>query len=332
MHRSLVVPALAAALAAASGTACSSTATSPEPLTSGGPSSGACNGHSELCSRPYDQVVFAGTHNAYSVVEEAFGAPNQTHAVARQLADGVRVLHFEVHWYKEQALLCHGVCAIGSKPLVDDLTAVASFLAAHPDEVVTFLLERSDAFITADQIGAAFDEAGLTTSVHRHAAGEAWPTLGEMLAKREQVVAFLDDTSGSSYPWLLPRWTWTWETPWDNQTPADFGRCGADRGAQGNDLYVVDTYLEDEVIPSAARAALVNEDPFLIDRLLSCKQKTGALPNFAMVNFYEVGDVFHAVDVLNGFAPAPDHDLASFPPSSWPDAGDAGAASDGGGT
>ena len=111
----------------------------------------------------------------------------------------------------------------------------------------------------------------------------------------------------------------------DNEKPADFGRCGADRGKKGNDVYVVDTYLEDQIIPSATHAALVNDDPFLIDRLLTCQKKEATRPNFVMVNFYEVGDVFHVVDVLNGFDPAPHDDLADFPPANWPGETDAGA-------
>ncbi len=48
-----------------------------------------------------------------------------------------------------------------------------------------------------------------------------------------------------------------------------------------------------------------------------------------MVNFYEVSDLFHVVDVLNGFAPTPHDDLADFPPANWPGAADGGTA-DGG--
>lgn len=228
------------------------------------------------------------------------------------------MLHFEVHWYEDDAWSCHGVCQFGKARFADQLANVATFIDAHPDEVITLLLERSDDVITADQIGGAFERSGLVASVHRQAEGQPWPTLGELIGRGEQVVALLDDPSGSSYDWLLPRWTWTWETPWNNQTPSDFGRCDADRGTQGNDLYVVDTYREDDAIPTAAAAATVNFDPFLIDRLLSCKQKTGAAPSFAMVNFYEVGDLFHAVDVLNGFEAEPGDDLTAFPPGEWP--------------
>jgi hypothetical protein len=290
-----------------------------------------CNGHAELCDRPYDQVAYAGTHGSYTNVDEGFGAPDQTHDVARQLADGVRVLHFEIHVDEDKVVVCHGLCLIGEKPLVDDFAAVHRFIAENPDNVVTLLLERSDDVVTADQIGQAFALSGLSGDARVQRSGEPWPTLADLIRHHQQVIAFLDDTSGSHEDFLLPRWSFTWETPWDNEKPADFGRCDADRGTQGNDLYVVDTYLEDELIPTADHAALVNHDPFLIDRLLYCRKATNTMPNFVMVNYYEVGDVFTVVDVLNGLAPEPNDDLAAFPPAAFGAGGAGGATATGAG-
>ena len=120
---------------------------------------------------------------------------------------------------------------------------------------------------------------------------------------------------GATYPWLLTRFAWTWETPWDNEQLADFARCDADRGAAGNSLYVVDNYPEDLVIPNATDARRFELNPFLIDRLLHCRAASGVRPNFAMVNFYEVSDIFSDVDILNGFAALPGDDVDAFPPA-----------------
>jgi hypothetical protein len=279
-----------------------------------------CNGHVELCDRRYDQVAYPGTHDAYSDTTEKFLAPDQTYPLARQLEDGIRVLHIEVQFYNGQVLACHGLCELGRKPLVDEMQHIADFVAAHPHEVVSLLLERSDPQITADQIGEAMKSAGLEKLMHVQTAGAPWPTLRELITRGDRVIALLDNTTGSSFPWLMPRWQWTWETPWDNEIPRDFGRCNADRGTRGNSLYVVDTYMEDVGIQSAQSALRVNYDPFLIDRVLTCQQSQATLPNFVMINFYEVSDLFHVVDVLNGFA-SPPTDLPSFPPCVFEDGG-----------
>ena len=279
-----------------------------------------CNGNSELCSRPYDAVAYPGTHDSYADTSENFAAPDQTYPVARQLEDGIRVLHFEVHDDDGGIFACHSLCEIGEERLTEEMTSVADFMQGHPSEVVTLLLERSDTLVTANQIGEAMSSVGLEPYLRTQAPGEPWPTLGEMIDGGERLVALLDNPDGGTYPWLLPRWNWTWETPWQNEVPLDFGRCNADRGTQGNSLYVVDTYLEDVPIESAAHQALINYDPFLIDRFLYCQQTEHTLPNFVMVDFYEASDVFHVVEVLNGFA-APPASIQGFPPSVFIDGG-----------
>ena len=285
------------------------------------PTSTACNGRDALCARAYDQVAFPGTHNAYSNVDESFGAPDQTYTMTRQLEDGVRVLHLEIYAFDDDAYLCHAVCPIGKKLLVDGFTEIRKFVDDHPRDVVTLLMESSN--VTTDAIASALDASHLGRRLHVQRAGAPWPTLGELLSNGDRVVAFLADqtsTGGGTYPALLGRWDWTWETPWNNQTPADFTRCGADRGVMGNDLYVVDTYLEDQIIPTPDHAALVNDNPFLIERLLHCQAARGRPPNFVMVNYYEIGDLFADVDALNGFSDLPDGDADAFAPT-WDDAG-----------
>ena len=79
-------------------------------------------------------------------------------------------------------------------------------------------------------------------------------------------------------------------------------------------MYVVDNYPEDRVIPDAADAERFERNPFLIDRLLHCGEVSGVRPNFAMVNYYEVSDVFADVDILNGFAALPSDNVDAFPP------------------
>lgn len=292
------------------------------------PAPSVCNGRTELCARAYDAVAFPGTHDAYSNVAQRFVAPDQSYPVARQLDDGVRVLHLEIKTFQDDAYLCHGPCEFGSTLLVEVLTAVSSFTASRPDEVVTLLMESND--VTTDLIGAAAAKSGILPALHVQSRGDGWPTLGAMIQSRKRVVVFNADftmTGGASYPWLHDRFAWTWETPWDNASPQDFSRCAADRGTMDNGLYVVDTYREDQLIPTLAQAVPVNTNPFLLQRILRCQKTTGRLPNFVMVNYYEVGDLFHDVDVLNGFAVALDADAASFPPiTSWSDGG--GAAND----
>ena len=204
----------------------------------------ACNGHAELCGRAYDQVTFPGTHDSYSDTSEGFLAPAQTYPIARQLADGIRVLHFEVHVYEGAVCVCHSLCAIGSRLLSDEMSSISSFVVAHPDDVVTLLLERSDATITADDIGGVMKASGLVPFVHEQPVGAPWPTLGELIregrgARRvpgqhggqlgdvapAEVAAHVGDALGQ-------------------RDTGGLRRLRANRGTMGDGVYVVDTYVE----------------------------------------------------------------------------------------
>ena len=138
-----------------------------------GPPPTTCNGHAELCERAYNRVAFAGTHDAYANRAENFVAADQSYPLAKQLEDGVRVLHLEALTNlpnHEDAYLCHGLCGLGNKLLADDLTDVKSFVTAHPAEVVTLLVESRD--LPTDTIAAAFTKSGLVPSLHAQDLGD----------------------------------------------------------------------------------------------------------------------------------------------------------------
>ena len=58
-----------------------------------------CNGYAELCSRPLNAVVFAGTHNAMSAADSpGWLIANQARDIAQQLDDGIRAFKISTHY------------------------------------------------------------------------------------------------------------------------------------------------------------------------------------------------------------------------------------------
>jgi hypothetical protein len=58
----------------------------------------ACNGHRELCRRPLDEVVFAGTHNSMGAADiPDWMFANQERDIMQQLEDGIRALLIDAH-------------------------------------------------------------------------------------------------------------------------------------------------------------------------------------------------------------------------------------------
>ena len=59
----------------------------------------------ELCDRPLDEAVFAGTHNAMSSSDNGFFSANQDLDITGQLGLGVRALLIDVwHWDTQSQL------------------------------------------------------------------------------------------------------------------------------------------------------------------------------------------------------------------------------------
>lgn len=268
-----------------------------------------CNGHRELCERPYDQVRNVTTHNAMSNATDGWTGPNHNLDVPAQLASGVRALMIDTYRAgdlngiglvqvpgvdPDDPYLCHTFCSLGSQPLVEGLVEIREFLDADPGAVVTLIVES---YLDHDLTAAAFIAAGLDDYAYTHAGG-AWPTLGELIDSGERLVVLQDRSVDSQYPWLMHVWTWAFETGFSNAVPSDF-TCNGNRGNTSSDLFILNHFLTN-VFGSPELAAQVNGNPLLIDRAEQCEAVHGRAATFVTVDFSDIGDVFAAVDILNG--------------------------------
>jgi hypothetical protein len=269
--------------------------TSGEP-TDTGVAAPLCNG-APICERRVDQVVFAATHNAFAATDDGFVAlaANQTHGVAQQLDDGIRALLLDVTMDGDQTALCHGDCLYGSTPHVDTLLVLDGFLAAHPSDVIVIIYQDD---VSPEVVEADYVATGLDSRVFTHAAGDAWPTLGELVDAGTTLLVTAE-FGGPPPAWYHHVWDLTWDTPYEFQQVDDFD-CSLNRGAAGNDLMLINHWLSTPLgLPSAEQAAVANAPETLRARVEQCRAEAGRLPTFFAVDFYEVGGLVALVDELN---------------------------------
>ncbi|KAJ2697923.1 hypothetical protein H4218_003617 [Coemansia sp. IMI 209128] len=250
---------------------------------SGNPAAGQspCNGHKELCSRPYNKVSFACTHNSYSYAPPA-GSPvlNQERTIKEQLNDGIRAFMLDVvrpspeetlltrigsffrnlFTHEEKATdsrvhLCHGSCDLIDKgPLADTLVVFREFLDANPNEVITFIIENVSGFTVKD-LQPSFASSGIekyaftpNPSFSAHSANHAgyqWPTLGQLIGDKHRLVVFIDDKAQPDVvPYILPEWDYVVELPYSNIHPIKEFPCNQDRPHDGQprDLLVLNHF------------------------------------------------------------------------------------------
>jgi hypothetical protein len=196
--------------------------------------------------------------------------------------------------------LCHGLCELGSTPWLESLREVRSWLDAHPREVVTlFVQDQVSPEDTADLI----EQAGLLPSVYTPLDEGRWPTLGAMIASGKRLVVLMENEGGgTTYPWLLPGFELSQDTPFLFRRPAQLtapSSCVANRGVSDAPLFLLNHWITDKSA-EVTNAERVNASDVLLARARECERERGLLPNYVAVDFYDRGDLFDVVDELNG--------------------------------
>jgi len=267
----------------------------------------ACNGHASLCDRRLDQVTLPATHNSMSSEAEGFAIANQHEGLTRQLEDGIRGLLFDVYEWEDPddpddapgLWMCHGLCLAGATPAGPWLDTLGTFLRDHPREVVVAIIEDH---APAELIAGALADAGLDALAYTHASGAPWPTLGEMIAADQRLVVSLENGEGPA--WLPNAWDVFWDTPYSFASPEDFS-CACNRGCPPpavdppGKLYLVNHWLSNP-LPEPDAAPQTNAFDVLHGRAATCTEEAGQQPTLLAVDFYDDGDLFRAVDALNG--------------------------------
>lgn len=194
---------------------------------------------------------------------------------------------------RRDLFLCHAFCELGATPFVDELERIRRFLEEHPREVIVMIVQ-DEGPLPAD-VGAAFDESGLTELVYTHELGDPWPTLGEMIDANTRVFVTAENHSGE-IDWYHDAFTFVQDTPFSYESVEDFD-CDPNRGTADSPLFLVNHWLSPVSPTSADRA---NDADVLRDRIERCRSDRGRLPNMIAVDFHDRGDVIDIVRELNG--------------------------------
>lgn len=292
-----------------------------------------CNGADYLCERRYDQVIFPTNHNSHAYRDAdapTWRTPNQNKTIPEQLGDGVRGLMWDVYYRTQSGFinlaLCHEAtennCLGGFRYLSTALGYLKAFLDANPGEVVTIIFES---FVAPNDLVVAFTDAGLANYLFSHTAGQAWPTLGDMVVSGRRLVVFvsnLEDPDGSTQrfaigpngawsgedrpgyenygQWLHSEWSLAFETPFDYAIYSGPLRgLGEDKPAycmphmEDKDGFRIrgnpsGLYILNHFItpPGTTPADAVNPFGFLLRSARYCGTIYHRLPNFLAVDFY----------------------------------------------
>jgi hypothetical protein len=192
--------------------------------------------------------------------------------------------------------LCHALCEVGSTKWLPVMKHVRAWLEDHPRDVVTFFVQDT---VSPADTAAVIRDAGLLPYVYTPTTDQEWPTLRQMIDSGQRLVVLMENHGGgTTYPWLLPGFHWTQDTPFLFRTPDQFS-CSPNRGPEDASLFLLNHWITDKK-REVSNATRVNARNVLLPRAEECQQERGRLPNFVAVDFYDRGDLFDVVDTLNG--------------------------------
>jgi hypothetical protein len=248
---------------------------------------------------------------------------NQFYNATIALSAGIRLLQAQVHNLTGTLELCHTTCALlDGGSLLTWLTDIKYWMDNNPNEVVTILLVNSDD-LAASEFGAVFTSSGISTYGYTPTSTTApistWPTLQTLITADTRLVTFIASiTYDSTYPYLLPEFTYVFETNY-GITEMDGFNCTLDRptsvsssataissGYMGLLNHFKDTALAFSItVPdvtnlSTTNSAATNTTGALGTQGEQCFSEWGVKPTFILVDFWNVGPSIDTADLLNG--------------------------------
>jgi hypothetical protein len=280
-----------------------------------------CNGHAELCERPYGNTTFLGSHDSFAVSNNFFAlARTQEVDLELQLISGVRMLQAQGRMNGKDLHFCHTSCLLFDGGKVETyLNTVKHFLDRHPNEVLTLVFTNPEEKSVKDIWRPIFEKTGIADMAYIPPlplmSRNDWPTLGQMISTGKRVVIFLDKGAESrtepAVEYILPQFQMMWEDVYDPTDP-NFP-CQVDRTAGPlapnqqlnlmNHNLNLNVFLGRILVPDRLDTPRTNGINSILAHADHCAPLVDdRKPNFVMVDFVNVGQALDAVDKLNGFA------------------------------
>ena len=120
-----------------------------------------------------------------------------------------------------------------------------------------------------------------------------------MIGSGKRLLVLMENEGGGvQYPFLHQGFDLVQDTGYTYATVDDFD-CAPNRGRKDADLFLVNHWLS-SFTALVSNAQKANTEAVLGDRVRTCRDERGQIPNFVAVNWYNQGDLLRVVDQLNG--------------------------------
>jgi hypothetical protein len=179
--------------------------------------------------------------------------------------------------------------------MVDQLEMIRKFLDDHRGEVVILFMEP---YVAPADIAKVFEQAGLDRYVVTLARDEPLPTLGQLVRRNRRVIVFAEKDADGTVPWYLDGFSFVQDTPLGAKKVSQL-KCNRERGDADSPIAMLNHWA-DTFPPQRSANEPFQRRSVIVDRAHRCARKLGVTVNLIAVDHYDQGDLFEAVNVLNG--------------------------------
>mmetsp|Transcript_26559 Transcript_26559/g.74301 ORF Transcript_26559/g.74301 Transcript_26559/m.74301 type:complete len:539 (-) Transcript_26559:107-1723(-) len=309
-----------------------------------------CNGFTNLCTVPVNEMMYGMIHNAMSSVDTGFVffANHFNDAFTESLDVGYRGLSIDLCNCDNGFQLCHGSeavnCGVGRRDPVEVMRLVNTWLIDHPRELLVLnweLNEDAGGDIELQDLEQIVTDVGngFAERLYHHpetVPTTPWPKLGDLLDAGSQVILFYHrgPTGGGLHPdGIHYLYDYTKETEFSYASVAEITdtivnqNCPIDRGASssGDWLYINNFVTENvifagQVAPSQDAAEEINTVAFGTALVEACQRRHDKMANFISVDFWKTGNLITLVDSYNANLVGDEDPIATAVPTMVPTA------------
>jgi len=234
----------------------------------------------EALQKQYDETIFVISN--FSGVDANL---NETRSIQELLANNIGGFRFYLEWNKQQNQLVIKKVDGTSIPFDQSLLEIKNDLEKNPERILTLFLDFST---NMNEVGEIFQETEINKFVYTYDSKEGWPTVRSMIEKNQRLVIFSMQEHRNCPEWMLYVWNMAVE-PYFSIWEAPVFKGEFLKGDPKNSLLIYNDYNFPNKSETEKNLRYeTNQNPYLIEHIKNTWMNTGKIPNFVMLDRYEI--------------------------------------------
>ncbi|MDX9882289.1 MAG: LamG-like jellyroll fold domain-containing protein [Prolixibacteraceae bacterium] len=230
--------------------------------------------------RLYDESIFVISN--YSGVDANL---KETRTVRELLDLNIGGFRFYLEWEKQQNQIMLKNSTGGSTPFIGTLVGIREKLEKTPDKILTLFLDFS---VNVNELENVFEQSGLDRFLYVHNPKTGWPALKTMVEENRRLIVFAMQHHRYAPDWLNYIWDFAVEPYFSLLEAHDF-KGEFLKGDPKNSLLIYNDYnLPRRVDNPLNRGSNLTQNPYLIEHIKNTWANTGKMPNFIMLDRFEM--------------------------------------------